>query len=84
MQLQWNCSLEVAIKSLKLPKKRSYSTSESFFLPRLALLIRDMLIFVDVNLSTQNISVQDIEKKITKRTKAIVCTFGSTPCDVCY
>jgi len=32
---------------------------------------------------TQNISIQDVEKKITRRTKAIICVhLGGTPCDM--
>lgn len=38
--------------------------------------------FIDVDRNTLNINVDDIEEKITKKTKAIVCVdYGGYPCD---
>jgi dTDP-4-amino-4,6-dideoxygalactose transaminase len=40
-------------------------------------------IFVDVNLTNLNISIEDIKRKITSMTKAIVCVhYGGLPCDM--
>lgn len=40
-------------------------------------------IFADIQYDTGNIDTSDIEKRITKKTKAIVCThWGGTPCDL--
>ena len=39
--------------------------------------------FVDVDPNTMNICIKDLKKKITKRTKAIVCVhYGGIPCDM--
>ena len=39
-------------------------------------------VFLDIDLATMNISLDDIEKKITKKTKAIVCVdYGGVPND---
>ena len=40
-------------------------------------------IFADVDILTQNISVDEIEKKISKKTKAIICVhLAGLPCDM--
>lgn len=78
-------ALEVAIKSLKLPKNSEVIVPARSFFSSASCIINTgyIPIFADVNLSTQNISVQDIENKITKRTKAIICVhLGGTPCDM--
>jgi perosamine synthetase len=39
-------------------------------------------IFADIDLDTMNLSISDVEKKITKKTKAIVCVdYGGVPND---
>lgn len=39
-------------------------------------------IFVDVDLETMNISIADVYRKISKKTKAVVCVdYGGVPCD---
>lgn len=39
--------------------------------------------FVDVNPKTMNICIDDLKKKISKKTKAIVCVhYGGIPCDM--
>ena len=39
-------------------------------------------VFVDIDPDTLNVSVEDIERKITQKTKAIVCVdYGGIPCD---
>ena len=40
------------------------------------------IVFADIDPDTMNISVADVERKITKKTKAIVCVdYGGVPCD---
>jgi len=78
-------ALEVAIKSLKLPKNSEIIVSARSFFASAACIVNTgyIPIFADVNLLTQNISIQDVEKKITRRTKAIICVhLGGTPCDM--
>ena len=39
--------------------------------------------FVDVDPNTMNICINDLRKKISKKTKAIVCVhYGGIPCDM--
>ena len=78
-------ALEVAIKSLKLPKNSEIIVPARSFFASAACIVNTgyIPIFADVNLLTQNISIQDVEKKITRRTKAIICVhLGGTPCDM--
>ncbi len=78
-------ALEVAIKSLKLPiNSEIIVPARSFFASASCIVNTGHIpIFADVNLVTQNISIQDIKKKITKRTKAIICVhLGGMPCDM--
>jgi len=40
-------------------------------------------VFVDINPQTMNISIDDLKRKITPKTKAIVCVhYGGLPCDM--
>ena len=40
------------------------------------------IVFADIDPDTMNISVADVERKITKKTRAIVCVdYGGVPCD---
>ena len=78
-------ALEVAIKSLRLPKNSEIIVpARSFFASASCIVNTGYIpVFVDVNLSTQNISLDSIKKKITKRTKAIICVhLGGLPCDM--
>ena len=78
-------ALEVAIKSLKLPKNSEILvTARSFFSSASCIVNTGYIpVFVDVDLSTQNISLNDIKKKITKKTKAIICVhLAGLPCDM--
>src|SRR5210317_2035568 len=39
--------------------------------------------FVDINPNTMNIDIDDLKKKISKKTKAIICVhYGGIPCDM--
>ena len=78
-------ALEVAIKSLRLPKNSEILVSARSFFSSASCIVNTgyIPVFADVNLLTQNISLDDIKKKITKRTKAIICVhLGGLPCDM--
>ena len=78
-------ALEVAIKSLRLPKNSEIIvTARSFFASAACIVNTGHIpIFADVNLLTQNISLDDVKKKISNRTKAIICVhLAGLPCDM--
>ena len=78
-------ALEVAIKSLKLPiNSEILVTGRSFFSSASCIVNTGHIPnFVDVNLQTQNISLKDIKKKISKKTRAIICVhLAGLPCDM--
>ena len=78
-------ALEVAIKSLALPKKSEIIVPARSFFSSASCIVNTghKPIFADVDLVTQNISLDDVKKKITKRTKAIICVhLGGMPCDM--
>jgi dTDP-4-amino-4,6-dideoxygalactose transaminase len=78
-------ALEVAIKSLKLPEKSEIIVPARSFFSSAACIVNTghVPIFADVDLLTQNISVEDIKKKITKKTKAIICVhLAGLPCEM--
>ena len=78
-------ALEVAIKSLKLPKQSEIMVPGRSFFASASCIVNTghKPIFVDVDLLTQNISIKDIRKKITKKTKAIICVhLAGLPCDM--
>ena len=78
-------ALEASLLALNICKgdevittPRSYNASASCILR-----VGAKPVFADIDLETQNISVSDIKKKISKKTKAIICVhLGGTPCDV--
>ncbi len=78
-------ALEVAIKSLRLPKNSEILVPARSFFSSASCIVNTgyVPVFVDVDLSTQNISIDDIKKKITKKTKAIICVhLAGLPCDM--
>lgn len=78
-------ALEVAIKSLGLPKNSEIIVPARSFFASASCIVNTghIPIFVDVDLQTQNISLKDIELKITKKTKAIICVhLAGLPCDM--
>ena len=78
-------ALEVAIKSLKLAKNSEIIVPARSFFSSASCIVNTgyIPVFVDVNLLTQNISIDDIKKKITKKTKAIICVhLAGLPCDM--
>ncbi len=78
-------ALEVAIKSLNLPKNSEIIVPARSFFSSASCIVNTghKPIFTDVDLLTQNISIDDVKRKITKRTKAIICVhLGGMPCDM--
>ncbi len=78
-------ALEVAIKSLEIPKNSEIIVPARSFFASASCIVNTghRPIFADVDLITQNITVDTIEKKITKKTKAIICVhLSGLPCDM--
>jgi len=78
-------ALEVAIKSLNLPENSEIIVPARSFFSSAACIVNTghKPIFADVDLLTQNISLNDIKKKISKKTKAIICVhLAGLPCDM--
>ena len=78
-------ALEVAIKSLELPKNSEIIVPARSFFSSASCIVNTgyVPIFADVDISTQNISIKNIKKKITKKTKAIICVhLGGLPCNM--
>ena len=78
-------ALEVAIKSLKLPKNSEIIVSARSFFSSASCIVNtgNIPVFADVNLLTQNISIEDIKKKINNSTRAIICVhLSGLPCDM--
>ncbi len=78
-------ALEVAIKSLRLPKNSEIIVPARSFFASAACIVNTghTPIFADVDILTQNISLKDVKKKITKKTKAIICVhLGGMPCEM--
>ena len=78
-------ALEASLLALNIGKgdevittPRSYNASASCILR-----VGAKPVFADIEIDTQNISVKDIKKKISNKTKAIICVhLGGTPCDI--
>lgn len=78
-------ALEVAIKSLKLPANSEIIVTARSFFASAACIINTghRPVFADVDMFTQNICLNDVKKKITKKTKAIMCVhLAGNPCDM--
>jgi dTDP-4-amino-4,6-dideoxygalactose transaminase len=78
-------ALEVAIKSLRLPKRSEIIVPARSFFSSASCIVNTghKPVFADVDLITQNISIEDLKKKITKKTKAVVCVhLAGLPCDM--
>ncbi len=78
-------ALEVAIKSLNLPKNSEIIVPARSFFASASCIVNTGYtpVFVDVDIVTQNISLEDFEKKINKKTRAVICVhLGGLPCDM--
>ncbi len=78
-------ALEVAIKSLNIPENSEIIVSARSFFASAACIVNTghKPIFADVNISTQNICEKSIIKKISNKTKAIICVhLGGMPCNM--
>jgi dTDP-4-amino-4,6-dideoxygalactose transaminase len=78
-------ALEVAIKSLRLPKNSEIIVpSRSFFSSASCIVNTGYTpVFVDVDMVTQNICIEDLKNKITKNTRAVICVhLAGLPCDM--
>ena len=78
-------ALELAIKSLKLPDKSEIMVTARSFFSSASTIVRTGNIpkFIDVDLFNQNILTEDIAKKITSKTKAIICVhLAGNPCEM--
>lgn len=78
-------ALEVAIKSLKLPNNSEIIVPARSFFSSASSIVNtgNLPVFADVDSLTQNISLEDIKRKINKNTKAIICVhLAGLPCDM--
>ncbi len=78
-------ALEVAIKSLNLPKNSEIIVPARSFFASASCIVNTGYtpVFVDVDILTQNICLKDFEKKINKNTRAVICVhLGGLPCDM--
>ena len=78
-------ALEVAIRSLNLPKNSEIIVPARSFFSSASCIVNTghIPIFADVDILTQNISLDNIKKKITKKTRAIICVhLAGLPCDM--
>ena len=78
-------ALEVALKSLNLPKNSEIIVPARSFFASASCIVNTGYtpVFVDVDIVTQNISLKDFEKKINRKTRAVICVhLGGLPCDM--
>jgi len=77
--------LELALAALELKNNDEVLVTPRSYYSSASCIIRNNLkpVFVDIDLNTQNILVDDIKKKITKKTKCIICVhLGGLPCQM--
>ena len=78
-------ALETAIKSLKIPQKSEIMVTGRSFFSSASCIVNtgNVPIFLDVDIKTQNICKEEILRKITKKTKAIICVhLAGLPCEM--
>lgn len=78
-------ALDIAFQSLSLPKGSEVITTPFTFVASSNALLYNGLkpVFADIIQSTRNIDTQDIRKKISDKTKAILCVdFAGQPCEI--
>jgi len=78
-------ALEIAIEALELPKKSEIIVPANSFISSAEAVTRNghKVVFCDINPTDYNISIDDIEKRITDNTSAIVAVhlYGQ-PCEI--
>ena len=77
--------LEIAIAALELSKNDEVIVTPRSYYSSASCIIKNNLkpVFVDIDIKTQNILVNDLLKKITKKTKCIICVhLGGIPCEM--
>jgi len=78
-------ALHLAVKSLEMPDKSEVITTPFTFVPDANSIVNNNYIpvFADIQPDTYNIDPEQIEKKITKKTKAILYVdYAGQPCDI--
>ena len=78
-------ALDLALKSLNLKKNDEVLVTPRSYVASASCVISQKLkpIFVDVDLNSQNILYEELKKKVTKKTKAIILVhLGGYPCDM--
>lgn len=78
-------ALDASLRSLKLsPGDEVLVTSRSFIASASSIaLLGAVPVWCDVDINSQNIDINEIEKKYTNKTKAILCVhFAGFPCDM--
>jgi len=78
-------ALDIAVQSLNLPKKSEVITSPFTFVATSNSILYNNLkpVFVDIERETRNIDPKEIEKKITKKTRAIIYVdYAGHPCKI--
>ena len=77
--------LELALEAFDFNKDDEVIVTPRSYFSSASCIIRNNLkpAFADIDLNTHNISPADIEKKITSKTKCIICVhLGGNPCDM--
>ena len=78
-------ALDIAIKCLGLKKNSEIIVTPRSYISSVTSVLNQNLkpVFADIDLNSQNIESENIEKKITKNTKAILLVhLGGMPCDI--
>ena len=78
-------ALDIAIKCLGLKKNSEVIVTPRSYISSVTSVLNNNLkpVFVDIDLNSQNIESEHIEKKITKNTKAILLVhLGGMPCNI--
>jgi dTDP-4-amino-4,6-dideoxygalactose transaminase len=78
-------AIDLALRALGIkPGDEVLVTCRSFMATASSIsLLGGIPVWCDVDLNSQNISIEEIERKFTKRTKAILCVhFAGFPCDM--
>ncbi len=78
-------ALEIALMSLSMPKGSEVIVPSKTYVATASSIVNVNLIpiFADIDLNSQNITVETIKKSYTNRTKAVLCVhLGGYPCEL--